>query len=143
MIIEYHRIKKFLIVGGSAAIVNLAAMSLLVEILGFKTYLLKNIANMTSIEISIFYNFVFQRLWTWNDTPKKDGKNLMGQFFLFNSAALAGILIRIALFALLDLTGLYYLFNVAFGIGVAASIDFILYDKIVFRRGALYEKKSL
>ena len=24
--------------------------------------------------------------------------------------------------------------NVAFGIGIAASIDFILYDKLVFRR---------
>jgi len=143
MVIEYHRIKKFLIVGGSAGIVNLVAMSLFVEILGFKTYLLKNIANVASIEISIFYNFLFQRLWTWNDAPKKAGKKLLGQFFLFNSAALAGILIRIILFALLDLTGLYYQINVVLGIGVAAAIDFILYDKIVFKRDILYEKKCL
>ncbi len=74
---------------------------------------------------------------------KRLKKKLLGQFFLFNLAALAGILIRIVLFALLDLTGLYYPINVALDIGVAAVIDFILYDKIVFRRGVLYEKKSL
>jgi hypothetical protein len=34
------------------------------------------------------------------------------------------------------------IFNVAFGIGLAANVDFILYDKFVFRR-PVNEKQPL
>jgi len=139
MKIEHKRVKKFLIVGGSAAVVNLGAMSLLVELLGFEGYYLKNLANILSMEVSILYAFIFNRKWTWKDAAKKEGKKLISQFVLYNFAVLIGISIRIVLFALLELTGLYYLFNVAIGIGVAAIVDYMLYDKFVFRRRTIYE----
>lgn len=44
------------------------------------------------------------------------------------------MLVRIGLFGLLELYGLNYILNVCLGIGTAAVIDFILYDRIVFRR---------
>lgn len=89
------RIKKFLIVGSTAAVVNHLLMVLFVEVFGFKTHLLKNIANALAIELSIAYNFVFQRLWTWNDVPKKQGGRLIIQFISFNLAALTGMVIRV------------------------------------------------
>jgi len=46
-------------------------MAALVELLGFEGYYLKNIANIISVELSILYAFVFNRLWTWNDAPKQ------------------------------------------------------------------------
>lgn len=131
-----ERIKRFLIIGFSAALVNLLLMALFVEVLGFKTYILKNIANVLAIEISITYNFIFQRAWTWKDAPKKVGNRLIAQFISFNLAAFTGIAIRIVFFAILEWWGVFYLLNVVFGIGLAATVDFILYDKFVFRRTA-------
>ena len=132
---RYHeRIKRFLIVGLSAAIVNFLIISLFIELLGFKSYFLKNLANLLAIEISAVYNFCISRLWTWRDAPRKHGPNLVPQFLSFNLALLAGIVIRVILFAVLEKCGVFYLLNVALGIAVAAGIDFVLYDKLVFRR---------
>jgi putative flippase GtrA len=108
-------------------------ISFLIEILGFTSYLLRNLANILAIEISAIYNFCVSRLWTWRDAPRKHGLKLVPQFVSFNLALLAGIAIRVILFAVFDKWGIFYLLNVAIGIGVAASIDFILYDKLVFR----------
>ena len=132
---RYHeRIKRFLIVGLSAAIVNFLIISLFIELLGFNSYFLKNLANLLAIEISAVYNFCISRLWTWRDAPRKHGSNLVPQFLSFNLALLAGIVIRVILFAVLEKCGVFYLLNVALGIAVAAGIDFVLYDKLVFRR---------
>jgi len=129
-----ERIMRFLIVGCSAAAVNFLVITILIELLGFKSYLLKNIANILAIEMSAIYNFSISRVWTWKDAPRKQGKNLVGQFIYFNLALLAGIVIRVILFAIFEKWGLFYLLNVAIGIGIAACIDFILYDKFVFKR---------
>ena len=132
---RYHeRIKRFLIVGLSAAIANFLIISLFIELLGFNSYFLKNLANLLAIEISAVYNFCISRLWTWKDAPRKHGPNLIPQFLSFNLALLAGIVIRVILFAVLEKCGVFYLLNVALGIAVAAGIDFVLYDKLVFRR---------
>jgi dolichol-phosphate mannosyltransferase len=129
-----ERILKFLIVGCSAAVVNFLLIAIFIELLGFKSYFSKNLANILSIEMSAIYNFSISRLWTWKDAPKRQGKGLLGQFISFNLALLAGIALRVIFFAVLEKWGIFYLLNVAIGIGIAACIDFILYDKFVFRR---------
>lgn len=111
-------------------------MILFVEVLSFQTHLLKNIANILSIEVSVFYNFLLSRAWTWSDAPQKTGKSFFLQFISFNLAALAGILVRIVIFAVLDKFGVFYIINVFLGIGIAAIVDFILYDKLIFKRVA-------
>lgn len=136
------RVKKFLIVGSSAAVVNFILMIIFVELFLFKTYFLKNLANILSMEISIFYNFLFSCLWTWGDAPKRSGKGLIAQFASFNLAALTGVSIRIIVFAILEKFGIFYLLNLAIGIGLAATVDFILYDKLIFRR-AIDGKETL
>ena len=136
-----ERLKRFIIIGSSAAIVNFALMIIFVEALSFDTYVLKNIANAISIEVSVFYNFLLSRIWTWGDAPKRQGIGLVSQFIFFNLAASTGILIRVIIFAILDKIGLYYLINVFFGIGVASIVNFILYDKLIFRR-VIREKET-
>jgi putative flippase GtrA len=128
------RIMKFLIVGFSAAAVNFLLITILIELLGFKGYFFKNLANILAIEMSAVYNFSISRLWTWKDAPRKRGKGMIGQFISFNLALLAGIVIRIILFAVLEKWGVFYLLNVGLGIGIAACINFILYDRFVFKR---------
>jgi putative flippase GtrA len=137
-----ERIMKFLTVGCSAAIVNFLLITIFIELLGFNGYFLKNLANILAIEMSAVYNFSISRLWTWKDAPRKQGKSLLAQFISFNLALLAGIILRVILFAVFEKWGVFYLLNVAIGIGTAASINFILYDKLVFRRGR-YQKRAL
>ena len=129
-----NRIKRFLIAGLSAALVNLFFMVLFVEAFGFTTYILKNLANILSIEISILYHFTVSRLWTWHDAPRKKGKNLLGQFISFHVVNITGMIIRIITFAVLDKLGMYYILNVTVGICLAATVSFVLYDRIVFKR---------
>lgn len=130
------RVRKFLIVGLSAAFVNLSLMVLFVEGYGFKTYFLKNLANILSIEISIIYHFAASRAWTWSDAPKKQGKDLMAQCVSFHVANLAGMAIRAVIFAILEKSGVYYIVNVAIGIGLATAVSFVFYDRIVFKKQA-------
>lgn len=61
---------------------------------------------------------------------------LLMQFISFNFAALAGIAIRAIAFAILKLLGVFYILNVTVGIGLAATVDFILHEKLVSRRTA-------
>jgi putative flippase GtrA len=137
-----ERIMKFLVVGCSAALVNFLLITIFIELLAFKSYFLKNLANILAIEMSAVYNFSISRVWTWKDAPKKQGKSLLGQFISFNLALLAGIVLRVILFAVFEKWGLFYLLNVAIGIGIAACIDFILYDKFVFKRGGPRQRIS-
>jgi len=81
-------------------------------------------------------------MWTWKDAPKKTHQNLVIQFFAFNFAALAGVLIRIVSFALLESWRVYYFLNMTIGIGATAMFDFFLYDKLIFGRVA-HEKKEI
>jgi putative flippase GtrA len=125
---------KFLIVGCSAAVVNFLLITIFIELFGFKSFFLKNLANILAIEMSAVYNFSISRLWTWKDAPRKQGKILGAQFISFNLALLAGIVLRVLLFAVFEKWGIFYLLNVAIGIGIAACINFILYDRFVFKR---------
>jgi putative flippase GtrA len=136
------RIKKFVIVGCSAVVVNFLIIVILIELLGFKSYFLKNLANILAIEISTLYHFSISRLWTWKDAPRKQGRGLVGQFISFNLAALTAIGFRAILFPILEKWGVFYLVNVAIGIGLAASFNFILFDKLIFRREGYPKKLS-
>lgn len=133
MIAFTPKMQKFVITGFSAALVNILLMLFFVEILGCKTYLLKNLANVLAIALSTIYNFVACRFWAWNEVAKKQGGALATQFFLFIIVNIITMLIRAILFAWLDKIGIFYIVNVILGIGLAASISFILYDKIVFK----------
>jgi dolichol-phosphate mannosyltransferase len=135
-----ERIIRFLIAGCSAALVNFLLITLFIELLGFQSYFLRNLANILAIEMSAIYNFSISRVWTWKDAPRKKGKSLIGQFIYYNLVLSAGIVVRVILFAVFEKWGLFYLLNVAIGIGIAAAIDFILYDKFVFTRGR-YQKE--
>jgi dolichol-phosphate mannosyltransferase len=129
-----QRVKRFFIVGVSAAFVNLLLMVLFVELFGFDTCLLKNIANIAAIELSIIYNFTISRMWTWGDIPRKTGTGLMAQCGSFHIANLTGMAVRVIIFAVLDKLGVFYILNVTVGIIVAAAMSFIMYDRFVFKR---------
>ena len=62
------------------------------------------------------------------------GGPLAAQFAAFNCAALAGVAVRVASFAALENRQIYYLLNLTVGVVMAAALDYVLYDRWIFRR---------
>ena len=75
------------------------------------------------------------RTITWADRPKEYGKKLFIQMLKFHLAIGVTILFRLALFPILQLLGVFYILNAAIGIALAAAINFVIYDTIVFKKG--------
>jgi dolichol-phosphate mannosyltransferase len=140
MVISYIRsrrwiIIKFLIVSGSAVALNLLLLFLMVRYFGFSTRLGENVANATSMELSIIYNFFMSRAITWADRHKEYGRNFFIQMLKFHLAIGITILFRLALFPILQLFGVFYIINAGVGIAIAAGLNFVIYDTLVFKKG--------
>lgn len=127
------RIIKFVIIGIIGALVNLIAFYLMVMLTETKSSLWKNIFNVLSIEISIWFSFTLNRNWTWNDRVLLKKMKLMMQFFIFHLAVGLSVLLRIIMFPILDTIGIHYLFNSAIGIALGAVINYFTFDSIVFK----------
>lgn len=128
-------ILKFLFMSGSAVILNLLLLFLLVRYLGFSTLLLENVANVISMELSIIYNFFISRAITWSDRYKEKGSRLFIQIVKFHLAIGISVLFRIVLFPILQLFGIFYILNAAIGIALSAIFNFIAYDTLIFKKG--------
>ena len=127
-------IGKFILVSGSAVLLNLLLLHLMVRYLGLNTALGENIANIASMELSIIYNFFLSRAITWQYRYKEYGIRLFIQLIKFQVAIGITTLMRIGLFALLQWLGVFHLLNATIGIAAAASFNFVIYDTLIFKR---------
>lgn len=127
------KISKFLIVGGSATVLYLCLLFLMVRYLGFDTALLENLANALALEISIVYNFFMSRAITWSDREKEKGGRLFIQMVKFHLGIGATILFRLSLFLALQQLGVPYMYNAAIGIVLTAIFNYAIYDVLIFR----------
>ncbi|MFC1901899.1 GtrA family protein [Chloroflexota bacterium] len=130
------RLAKFILVSGSAVLINLLLLHLMVRYLGMNSALGENIANIISMELGIIYNFFLSRAITWQDRQREYGRRLFVQLVKFQVAIGITILMRVGLFALLQWLGVFYLVNAAIGIALAAGFNFVMYDTLVFKRRA-------
>jgi dolichol-phosphate mannosyltransferase len=127
-------IGKFILVSGSAVILNLLLLYILVHYLGFDSQLRQNYANALAMEISIIYNFFLSWSVTWRDRQREKGIKLFFQICKFHITIGITILFRLGLFALLQLTGINYIINAAIGIGLSAVFNFLVYNTYVFKK---------
>jgi dolichol-phosphate mannosyltransferase len=131
------KVSKFLCGGGFAALLNLLMIYVTVEYLGFDTPVLRNIANIVTIEISLVCSFFIYRIWVWPGGDWKFRKVFFEQLPLYHFSAGAALLLRVLLiFPLLDYMGVNYLANTIIGVLLGASINYVLSDKLVFNREA-------
>ncbi len=126
------RVSKFLVTGTAGALINLAAMFLIVRIFKMTSAIQSNIANLLSIEVSIWFSFIMNRNWTWSERPLFSNLKLVKQFMVFHIAVGASVLFRAGLYPLLQLTGMYYLVNSAIGIALGSIINYFFFDKLIF-----------
>lgn len=125
----------FLIVSGSAVILNLLLLFMMVNFMGFNTALGENIANAVSMEIGIVYNFFMSRAITWKDRQWEHGSKLFIQLIKFHLTIGITILFRLVLFPILQLAGIHYIINAAIGIAISAVFNYIIYDNLIFKKG--------
>jgi dolichol-phosphate mannosyltransferase len=127
------RIVKFLVGGGVAAGFNLLLIFSLIELLGFDTPILRNIANVVSIELSLLFSFFLYRIWVWPGGTWTVREVLGQQLPLYHIAAGSAVLIRILIvFPSLDWLGVNYAINTLIGVLLSAVINYVISDRLVF-----------
>ena len=128
------RIFKFLIGGGVSAAFNLLLIFFLIDVLGFKTDVLQNLANAISIELSLVFSFFVYRIWVWTGGTWTVREVLLRQLPLYHIAAGTAVLSRIfVVFPLLNWLGVSYQINTLVGVLLNAVINYVISDRLVFK----------
>jgi dolichol-phosphate mannosyltransferase len=125
---------RYLICGAITAAFNIFLVYTLIKILKFDTPLLRNIANISSIEISLIFSFFVYKIWVWSERNWRIKQVFFYQIPLYHVSAGISVITRsLILFPILDWLGVHYSINTLFGILVGAVINYKLSDKIVFK----------
>lgn len=141
-----QKIVKFLFGGGVAAGFNLLLIFVLIEWLGFNTSLLRNLANIIAIELSLILSFFIYRLWVWTGGVWRISAILFKQLPLYHLSAGTAVLLRVlVVFPLLDRLGVNYGVNTIIGVLLSAIINYLISDRLVFkdRQTQLYYPEGL
>jgi dolichol-phosphate mannosyltransferase len=125
---------RYLICGVVTAAFNVLLIYSLIEILRLNTPVLRNIANVLSIEISLLFSFFVYKIWVWAGGTWKIKKVLLYQLPLYHVSAGISVLARtLILFPILDWLGVKYSINTLVGILVGAVINYKISDRVVFK----------
>lgn len=125
---------KFLIGGGVAALFNLLLIYGLIEWLNWNTVVLRNLANILSIELSLLASFFIYRIWVWSGGNWNLKEVLWRQIPLYHISAGTAVIARIfVVFPLLDWLGVDYKINTLVGILLSATLNYIISDRLVFK----------
>ena len=130
------RVKKFLVVGVSALAVQLCLMTAFVEGTGCTAHLFMNLGNLITGEMALIYAFFLNRNWTWKVLPSQRERSLLRQLALYHAANGLGLVLRLALFAVLDIAGVHYTINLITSVGIVSVLSFGMYNKFVFAKQA-------
>lgn len=130
-----HRILPFVVVGGAAFLVNWGLFWAL-RAAGMTSRVQVFLAFALSMEVSILFNFTLQYLWTWKDTARLRGWGFLVKIVAFHGAVGVGALVRMVLFPAGQVVGVQDDVNFVIGVAAATVFDFMLYDKVVFKRAA-------
>ncbi len=124
------KIGRFLVSGGSSALVNLLLLHGLVGVMGLRGGWKEDLANLVAIELSALFQFALCRHWVWRNAPQVP---LWRGLFAFHGAIAMTLTGRTLLFTLLRQAGIHYLPNAVLGIALAAIANFLLYERFVFK----------
>jgi glycosyltransferase involved in cell wall biosynthesis len=132
---RFAHLIKYGINGLVVALSQLVFIILLVGFFGFSSKFMQNVANAISIEISIITGFFLHSFITWRYRYSS-----IGEFFKkclsFHIITGLSFATRVILFYILLNIGVGYLPNTIIGIGVAVLLNFIGYDRMVFRNNS-------
>jgi len=124
------RVRRFAVVGITCGLVQLGLLQVFVQ-----GSVQENLANLAAFAISVQVNFTLSQLYTWGDRRMSvpGPFQLVRRLFLFNGAAATTGVVNQGVFGLANLL-IWYLPAAALGIAVAAVTNFLLNDRLVFRK---------
>ena len=129
-----NKIFRFLIAGGVAFLINLFLIYWFIDDLGFNTPLLKNVANVISIEISLIASFFIYRIWVWTGGDWTIRDVILIQLPLYHLSAGLAVLLRVFLiFPFLNWLGISPGVNTMIGVLLGASINYVASDSLIFK----------
>jgi dolichol-phosphate mannosyltransferase len=133
-----QKIFRFLICGLVTAAFNLAIISLIIESLALNTPLLRNLANVVAIEISLIFTFFVYKIWVWSSSSWHLNQVFFREIPLFHLSSMFVITQRsLILFPVIDWLGLHYLLNTLIGIALGSVINYFACDKLVFNKNKI------
>ena len=135
---------KFIVGGGVAAALNLLLIFSMIELLGFDTPVLRNVANAVSIEISLLVSFFIYRIWVWPGGIWTAREVLWRQLPLYHISAGVAVAARIFIvFPTLDWLQVNYVINTLVGVLLSATLNYLISDRLVFRNRVNYPNSEL
>lgn len=130
---------KYAFNGLLVALSQFISIVFLVDILKFENLLQQNLAYALSIEISILVGFFLHANYSWN--YKFRGRiGVLWKFLQFQIVTSFSFMIRQFVFYLFSMQGMHYQLNTLIGILIAIIINFIGYDRLVFRKNGKLSK---
>jgi putative flippase GtrA len=119
------RVARFLIAGGTSAVVNLSILFILTHWFGV-WYLYSSIV---AISIATIVSFILQKLWTFRNF----GTEVHIQFPMHVTLALSNIVVNtISLYILVEWFGLWYLFAQVIVGAFLAVVNYTIYKTLIF-----------
>lgn len=126
------KLSKYAVSGAISATVQIVSLTYLVEELALNSGIMKSTSNFISIFLSLLTAFILHSKFTWRYrfTSLVDvGKKL----FVFLGISSLTVIIRLFLFEIGDSAEMQYQLNALLGIMVIVVLNFLGYDKLVFR----------
>ena len=113
------QIFKFIIVGGTATVIDFVVLFILKEFIGLNEI----VANTISFTVSVIYNYIASVKWVFDvDQDKSKSK----QFITFIVFSIIGLLINnLILWICIDKLSIYYLIGKAIATGIVMVFNFI------------------
>ncbi|ARV61772.1 polysaccharide synthesis protein GtrA [Nostocales cyanobacterium HT-58-2] len=128
------KIFRFIICGAITAAFNIVLIYSMIEYLKLNTPLLRNVANILSLEVSLVFSFFVYKVWVWSGSPWKIKEVLLRQMPLYHLSVFACVITRsCVLFPILDWIKINYLVNTLIGILIGSIINYLMSDKFVFK----------
>jgi Predicted membrane protein len=124
------KLSRFVLTGGSSALLNLVVLHALVSMVGLSEGWEQDLANALALEAGILYSFLLFRYWVWAAPAVK--RPFWRELATFHGAVAVASIVRMFFFAVLRAAGLPYLLNAAVGIGLVAVLSYFLYERYVF-----------
>lgn len=126
LLLKYKRIIKYLIAGGTAALVDLSLLYFLTDILDI-WYLIS--ASLAFI-VAFFVSFFLQKFWTFRDTDKEIMYKQMGVYL---AVALTNLVLNIAfMYILVDGFKIWYMSAQFVVGGLIACESYFVYKTFIF-----------
>ncbi len=129
-----HILIRYIISGGTSAVVNLTTLSVLYYILGI--YYL--IASVFSFAVAFFVSLTLHKFWTFQDYSRVDMHLQIGKYLM---SSVFGLSINtLLLYIFVDHFHFYVFLGQIFAGAITASITFFISRDIIFKKGKVVVK---